>query len=245
VSAASADLDGLVRRYGLPQAAGDQLRRLAEAVAADPLAPTAVRELEAVVRQHLADSLVALELPLLAAPESVVDLGSGAGFPGLVLAIARPASKLVLLEAAAKKCAFIERAAASCSLSNVEVVHARAEAWPVGIARFEVATARAVGSLPLVLEYAAPLLRLGGSVIGWRGRRDRAGELAAGTAATELGLELGEVRRVLPFPGADHRHLHLAAKVAATPARFPRRPGIAAKRPLGSPGDNPSDRGQR
>jgi 16S rRNA (guanine527-N7)-methyltransferase len=241
----SVDLDALAGRYGLPPAAVDQLRGLVEAVASDPLAPTAIRDPDDVLRRHVADSLVALELPLLTSPIRAVDLGSGAGFPGLVLAVARPDSQLVLLESTARKCEFIERTAAACSISNVDVVQARAEAWPDGVGRFDVATARALGSLPVVLEYAAPLLRLGGSVIAWRGRRDPATEAAAAAAAAELGLELGEVRRVVPFPGAEHRHLHLARKIAETPPRFPRRAGMAAKRPLGSRGDNPSDRARR
>jgi 16S rRNA (guanine527-N7)-methyltransferase len=245
VTAPPAELRALGSRYGLPEAAVDQLRQLMELVEADPVAPTAVRDPQGVLRQHIADSLVALELSALASPGSVVDLGSGAGFPGLVLAIARPSSNLVLLESSARKCAFIERAVAACSVSNVEVVHARTEAWPQGIGRFDAATARALAPLPVVLEYAAPLLRRGGSVIAWRGRRDRAVELAAGVAGAELGLELGEVRRVVPFPGAEHRHLHVATKVAETPPRFPRRAGVAAKRPLGSPGGNPSDRVRR
>jgi 16S rRNA (guanine527-N7)-methyltransferase len=239
------DLDFLGRRYGLPSGAVEQLRELADFVASDPLAPTAVREPEAVLREHIADSLVALELPQLSSPGRVVDIGAGAGFPGLVLAIARPASSMVLLESSGRKSAFIERAAAACSLGNVEVVHARAEGWPEGAGRFDLATIRAVGSLSVVLEYAAPLLRFGGSIIAWRGRRDCSGELAAAAAAAELGLALGDVRRVVPFPGAEHRHLHSATKIAETPAGFPRRPGAAVKRPLGSQGHNPSDRPRR
>src|SRR5437588_213070 len=81
------------------------------------------------------------------------------------------------------------------------------------------------------VEYAAPLLRVGGTLVAWRGRRDREAEAAAVRAAERLGLEVGEVRRVRPFPGAEHRHLHLMLKVIETPRGFPRRPGIAAKRP--------------
>lgn len=239
------DLDSLGRRYCLPSAAVEQLRELADLVASDPLAPTGVREPEAVLRDHIADSLAALELPELSSPGRVVDIGAGAGFPGLVLAIARPDSSLVLLESSGRKCAFIARAAAACSVGNVEVVHARAEALPEGVARFDLATVRAVGSLSVVLEYAAPLLRLGGSIVAWRGRRDRPGELAAEAAAAELGLELGDVRRVVPYAGAEHRHLHSATKIVETPSGFPRRPGAAAKRPLGSQSRNPSDRARR
>jgi 16S rRNA (guanine527-N7)-methyltransferase len=228
------ELAGLADRHGLTEVQIDRLRCLAELVVSDPSAPTAVREPDKVVEDHIADSLVALDLPALAAPGRLVDIGAGAGFPGLVLAVARRATSVSLLEASARKCAFIERAAAHCGLRNVEVVHARAEDWPEGLGRFDVATARALAPLAVVFEYAAPLLRPGGSVVAWRGRRDLLAEAGAESAAAELGLELGEIRRVEPYPGAAHRHLHAARKVAPTPQEFPRRPGVARKRPLGA-----------
>ena len=239
------ELRNLAERYGLSHAAGDQLRSLLETVAADPLAPTAVREPERIIEDHIADSLVALELPELASPAEVVDIGAGAGFPGLALAVARPESRFALLEASARKCAFIERAVAGCGLLNARAVHARAEAWPDGLGYFDVATARAVGPLAVVLEYAAPLLRPGGSVVAWRGRRDATAESEAELAAVQVGLSHVEVRPVVPYPGAAHRHLHSASKVAATPAGFPRRPGAARKRPLGAREEAPSDRRRR
>jgi 16S rRNA (guanine527-N7)-methyltransferase len=96
-----------------------------------------------------------------------------------------------------------------------------------------VVVARALGSQPLVLEYAAPLLRVGGSLVDWRGRRDPREEARALAAAGELGMERAEVRRVTPFAGVRDRHLHVFVKTAPTPPRFPRRPGAARKRPLG------------
>lgn len=228
------DLADLADRHGLTETQVDQLRCLVDLVVSDPLAPTSVREPDRVIADHIADSLVALELPALAAPGRLVDVGAGAGFPGLVLAVARRATGVSLLEASTRKCAFMERAAARCGLRNVEVVHARAEDWREGLGRFDVATARAVAPLAVVLEYAAPLLRPGGSVVAWRGRRDLLAETGAESAAAELGLELGEIRRVEPYPGASHRHLHPARKVAPTPPEFPRRPGVARKRPLGA-----------
>ena len=214
-------------------------------VVSDGLAPTSVREPGRVLKDHIADSLVALELPEPAAAKSVVDIGSGAGFPGLVLAIARPESEVVLLEASARKCGFIERAAARCEVGNARPVHARAEAWPEGIGRFDLATARALAPLSAVLEYAAPLLRLGGAVIAWRGRRDREAEAVGERAAAALGLRLDGVRRVVPYSDAAHRHLHVATKVVETPAAFPRRPGAARKRPLGALDSGSSDRSRR
>ena len=231
----------LVERYSLPDRAEPALLALLESLATDPHAPTTIREPAKAVDTHLADSLVALELDQLSAARSVADLGSGAGFPGLPLAVALPGARFWLLESNVRKCAFIERARSAAGLANVEVVPVRAEVWPEGLARFELVTARAVARLAVVAEYAAPLLTLGGTLMVWRGRRDADDEDAANRAAAELGLESSSIHTVWPFPGAESRHLHLMSKVRETPDRFPRRPGVALKRPLGAP----SDRGRR
>ena len=199
----------------------------------DPHAPTTVRDPERVLEDHLADSLVALELEPMAGAGSAVDLGSGAGVPGLPLAIALPRASFALVESVGRKCAFIERAAAACSAANAEVVHARAESWRPGLGHFEVAVVRAVAALDVVVEYAAPLLAVGGWLVAWRGRRDVVGEVDAERAATILGMRATEVRPVRPYPQARDRYLHLFLKVRETPDRFPRRAGVAAKRPLG------------
>ncbi len=145
------------------------------------------------------------------------------------------------MESNARKCSFIERASVACGLTSTSVVRARAENWPEGLGRFDVVTARALAPLDVVAEYAAPLLRLGGTLVAWRGRRDPEAEAAAAPAAEQLGLDLAEPRPVRPYPSAEHRHLHLMLKTKPTPSPFPRRPGIARKRPLGS-SKAPSDR---
>ena len=139
---------------------------------------------------------------------------------------------MTLVESSARKCAFLERVVAACGIENADVVHARAESWPGGLGRFEVVTARALASLDVVTEYAAPLLVEGGTLVAWRVRRDLAEEAAAARAAAILGMQAAAVVEVTPYPGAHHRHLHLMSKVMATPERFPRRPGMARKRPL-------------
>ncbi len=113
------------------------------------------------------------------------------------------------------------------------MVHTRAESWPDGLAAFDVVTARALAPLSVVVEYAAPLLVLGGTLVAWRGRRDPAAERGAAAAAAEVGLEPGEIVAVQPYRAAQNRHLHLMSKVIQTPPGFPRRPGMALKRPLG------------
>jgi len=226
-------LHELAGRYGLSAEASTQLRRLHCLLVEDPLAPTAVRDPIKVVEDHLADSLVALELEPVRTAGALADLGSGAGVPGLPLAIALPLAGVALVESAKRKCAFLEGAVSECNVTNARVVHARAEAWPEGLAAFDLVTARALGPLEVVAEYAAPLLVLGGTLLAWRGARDATAEAAAARAAAELGLTIGEVVPVKPYPNVQNRHLHLMSKVTETPLGFPRRPGMALKRPLG------------
>jgi 16S rRNA (guanine527-N7)-methyltransferase len=226
-------LKQLVRRYALPTSALAPLHALVELLAADPAAPTALRDSQSVLDDHLADALVALELEPARAAATVADIGSGAGVPGLPLAIAKPKARFVLIESNRRKCAFVSRAAATCGLGNVEVVNERVEAWRGGMGRFELVTARAVAPLAVVAEYAAPLLVQGGSLIAWRGMRDPDAEAAATIAARKLGLRVIGVKAVAPYAGARRRHLHVFAKEKPTPPAFPRRPGMARKRPLG------------
>lgn len=228
------ELVSLVERYGLPSSAVSQLSALLDALAADLHAPTTIREPGRAVATHIADSLVALELPAVRAARAIADLGAGAGFPGLPLAIALPDADVALVESVARKCAFIRAAADAAGLTNVAVVAERAEGWRAGIGTRDLVTARALAPLAVVAEYAAPLLREGGVLAAWKGRRDPQEERDAAAAAEELGLEIAEIRPVQPYPGAEHRHLHVLRKVAPTPDRFPRRPGMARKRPLGA-----------
>jgi 16S rRNA (guanine527-N7)-methyltransferase len=229
-----ARLEALAARHGLAAGALAQLRSLLGLLLNDPLAPTAIRDPPKAVDDHLADSLVALEFGAVREAKDAADIGSGAGLPGLALAIALPASSFALVESASRKCEFLERAVSECGLANVEVVHARAEEWRSGLRRHDLVTARALAPLDVVAEYAAPLLRVGGALVAWRGRREPEAEAAAARAAQQLGLGAPEVREVFPYEGARHRNLYLMSKVMDTPARFPRRPGVALKRPLGA-----------
>jgi 16S rRNA (guanine527-N7)-methyltransferase len=222
----------LAVRYRLPEPASEQLRILLGLLVDDPLAPTAIRDRGRALDDHLADSLVALGLPEIRHARAMADLGSGAGLPGLPLAIALPDTTVTVVESSGRKCAFVERAVAACGLGNVEVEHARAEAWPDGLGRFDLVIARALAPLEVVVEYAAPLLAVGGTLVAWRGKRDPDAEASAAAAAALIGLEPGAVRAVTPYDGAHNRHLHLMSKVMETPEGFPRRPGMALKRPL-------------
>jgi 16S rRNA (guanine527-N7)-methyltransferase len=211
-----------------------QIDLILAALDADEHAPTAIREPERALQAHIADSLAALELDALSGARRIADLGSGAGFPGLALAVALPDAEVSLIESQTRKCEFLERLCTAAGVENARVVCTRAEEWGAGIGTNDAVLARALAPQAVVLEYAAPLLRVGGALVDWRGRRDQAAEREADRAAALLGLARDEVRRVIPFEGASDHHLHVFTKVAETPSRFPRRAGIARKRPLGS-----------
>lgn len=211
----------------------DQLDAVLGGLAEDEHAPTTVRDARLAIDVHLADSLAALELGAVRAADTIADLGAGAGFPGLVLAVAIPGAKVSLVESRVRKCAFIERLRATAAIENARVVCTRAEEWGEGISHHDLVVARALAAQPVVLEYAAPLLKIGGTLVDWRGKRVAQEEELADRAAEVLGLRRTEVRRVVPYEGAKDHHLHVFVKAEETPDRFPRRTGVAGKRPLG------------
>jgi 16S rRNA (guanine527-N7)-methyltransferase len=209
----------------------EPLERILALQASDPAASTTVRDPAEAVDRHVADSLVALDLAPVRAARSLADIGSGAGWPGLALAAALPAARVFLVESAIRHCRYLERAVSAGGFENVAIVHARVEEWACAC---DVVTARALAALPVVLEYAAPLLVEGGHVVAWKGAVHDGEADAGAAAASELGLELVEARRVEPYASARDHTLHVFRKIAPTPGRFPRRPGMAVKRPLGS-----------
>jgi 16S rRNA (guanine527-N7)-methyltransferase len=162
-------------------------------------------------------------------------VGSGAGFPGLPLKIACPDLRLTLLEATGKKAEFLTEVVNRLGLTDVTVLNARAEQAghdPAHRAAYDLAVARALAAMPVLAELTLPFVRPGGLVIAQKGEDPAAEVEAAQAAFHRLG---GRLRRVLPvsLPGlAAARHLVVVEKVAATPDRYPRRPGMPAKRPL-------------
>jgi 16S rRNA (guanine527-N7)-methyltransferase len=204
----------------------------------DPEAPVSSASQQEIATVHLADSLAGLEFSELRSAKCAADIGSGAGLPGLPLAAELPRISWDLVESRAKKCDFIERAAEEMGLTNVTVRPLRTEEFssdPEGRERFDLVTARAVGSLSTTAELASPLLRPGGHLLIWRGVRDQDAEESLERIATDkLALETVEVRAVSPYPASRDRHIHLLRKNGPTPKGLPRRPGMAAKRPFGA-----------
>ncbi|HEX8067431.1 MAG TPA: RsmG family class I SAM-dependent methyltransferase [Thermoleophilaceae bacterium] len=227
-------LKAALERHDAPLDAIGPLARILTALAAEPDPHTSVDPAHA-VDVHVADSLSGLAVAELRDAGAIADVGAGAGFPGLALAAVLPRARVDLIESAGRKAAVVERLARAGGLANARPVCARVEEWAAqdGNGAYDAATARAVGPLAVLAEYAAPLLRHGGVLVAWKGARDAAEESAAARAAAQLGLEPVAVLPVTPYPDSRNRHLHVYSKVRETPAGFPRRPGMAAKRPLG------------
>lgn len=184
---------------------------------------------------HVEDSLTGLGVADLRAAARIADLGAGAGFPGLVLAVALPAAQVDLIESVGRKCDFIRRAAAVAGLANATVVHARSEDWAKGAGReaYDAVTARAVGRLATLAELASPLLRPNGALIAWKGRRDPDEESQLDRAASGLAMTPERIVAVGERAGSRHRHLHVIRKTGPTPGNLPRKAGVAKKRPKG------------
>lgn len=226
------DLDRLAAPFGVGPEGLAALEALLVLLAEDDTAPTTVRNRERALHAHVGDALSGLLVPELEAASRVADLGAGAGVPGLVLAAARPRMHVVEVESTGRKCAFMERAIAAMGLANAEVACDRAESWRAGRGRCDAVTARALAPLPVIVEYAAPLLRDGGALVAWKAEPDTA-EVADGDAAAEvLGLAPARVLTAPARPHADRRSLYVYLKVRSLPNGYPRRPGIARKRPI-------------
>ena len=197
------------------------------------------RDRHQIILDHLVDSLSCIAATELQWDTCLIDVGAGGGLPGLPLSIARPDLRVTLLEAKGKKVRFLEYVRTELNLGNLIVLHARAEAAGRDARyreAFDLAAARALAALPVVLEYCAPLVRIGGEVLAMKGRLQEE-ELSRGVAAArELGAELSETlpinyRAQLP---QKERRLVVFNKVSTSPSTFPRRVGLARKRPLGT-----------
>lgn len=214
----------------------DRLRALVEILLREnqKLNLTSVREPDLAWAKHILDSLQVLETGLFESAVRVVDVGAGAGFPGLPLAIERPQIHLTSLEATRKKCEFIESTMRELEIQGA-VLNARAEVAgqdQKSRAQFDVAVCRAVGSLPEVLELCLPLVKVSGHVVLWRG--ENAPEEAREHVQV-LGKLGGRCVQVLGYSLPEHPtryHLAVVEKIKSTPGGFPRRDGLPKSKPL-------------
>jgi 16S rRNA (guanine527-N7)-methyltransferase len=228
------DASPLLDRF-LNEAQRTTITRVLELLENERASVSSVTEPGRAWKVHVADSLTGLEFEQLRGASRIADIGSGAGFPGLVLAVALPDARVDLIESVGRKCAFIQRAIETAGIGNARVLNARSEDLAKGEAReaYDAVTARAVGRLATLAELASPLLEDGGVLVAWKGKRDADEEAQLERAAPALAMEPREIRHVGPFAGSEHRHLHLVRKVGPTPKDLPRRPGMAKKRPRG------------
>ena len=184
---------------------------------------------------HVVDSLTGLEVAELRAASRIADIGAGAGFPGLVLAVARPAAHVDLIESVGRKCEFMRRAADAAGIANVGILNTRSEdlATAEGREAYDAVSARAVGRLSTLAELASPLLKPNGVLVAWKGRRDEDEENQLLNAGEALAMLPETILDVGDRAGSQHRHLHVIRKSGPTPPNLPRKPGIAKKRPKG------------
>lgn len=196
---------------------------------------TAIRERDQIRTKHFLDSLTCLIAFGDQKPSSLIDVGTGAGFPGIVLKIMLPKMKLTLVESVGKKVGFCEHVVQELKLEQVTVLKMRAEEIgndPQHRERYDWAVARAVAQLPILAEYLLPLVKLGGKMLAQKGETGPAEAQRAERAIKILG---GHLRQLTPLnlPGVvEDRYLIVVDKVAATPHDFPRRIGIPSKTPL-------------
>lgn len=197
----------------------------------------------AILDDHISDSLSCLLFEPLRRAGSLVDVGSGAGLPGVPLGLALGGIDVMLIESTAKKVKFIESAASAMNMTNLRVLSERAEL--VGRSDlyreyFDVATARALAPLDVLAEYCLPLVKVGGHVVAMKGRVQE-DEIQSGKAALEvLGGELSTIVEVTRPPEYErkHRNLVILKKTSRTPEKYPRRVGVPAKNPLGRKVEN-------
>lgn len=196
---------------------------------------TAIKDPEKIRIKHFLDSLTCICGLRDTSMERVIDIGSGAGFPGLPLKIIYPGMHLTLVESVGKKVNFCRHVVQTLGLEGVEVIQERAEILGQSRAfreKYDWAIARAVAIMPVLMEYLLPLVRVGGAAMAMKGESGPAEAHAAEHAIRVLG---GHLRKLMPItlPGVvDERYLLIVDKVAATPSGFPRRTGIPTKKPL-------------
>lgn len=196
------------------------------------------RDLERIVLDHVLDSLSCfLHAPLWEA-RRLADVGSGGGLPGIPTSIVRPDLRTTLIESTGKKADFLRYAAERLGLETLDVINARVEdVGRMGEQRgaYAVVTSRAVASLSVLAEYCVPLLEVGGNAVAMKARVERDEYEEGRRAADALGARIDRIDRVamLPEVGEKQRNLVILEKIRETPARYPRRAGVVARRPLG------------
>lgn len=196
---------------------------------------TAVRDPHTIIERHFYDSLTCTAVTGDLNSRALIDIGTGAGFPGLPLKIAFPQLQLTLVESSAKKTDFLRTIVAELNLSQVQILAERAETvarLPAHRAQYDWAVARAVSDMRVLAEYLLPFCRLGGHMLAQKGENAVPDAAVAASAIHQLGGGEAQLHPVsLPSKPNPH-YLVVVQKIAATPEKYPRRAGMASKRPL-------------
>ena len=220
-----------------PWLAGDLqecLEPMLDMLTAAPASLSSVTNPDEARRVHLSDSLSGLQVDEVGLAQRITDLGAGAGFPGIPLAMARPEARFTLLDSVGKKVRFMREVIDRLKLDNAVAVHERSEDWASGdgAEASDLVTARAVAPLEALAELASPLLETGGSLVAWKGEREPGGEEKLAALEERLAMRLDRVVAVRPYRGSRERHIYVVRKTAETPPNLPRRAGMVRKRPL-------------
>src|SRR5512135_134597 len=196
---------------------------------------TAIRDAESIRTKHFLDSFSCVLAWKASPPDRLIDVGTGAGFPGIPLKILYPNLRLTLVESVGKKAMFCQHIVRVLGLEHVDVIQTRAESLgqsPQHREKYDWAVARAVANLNVLGEYLLPLVKVGGRALAQKGE---SGPAEAQSAEKAMGLLGGKLKQIIPvnLPGvADDRYLVVVEKIAATPPKYPRKPGIPVKQPL-------------
>ncbi|HHW56267.1 MAG TPA: 16S rRNA (guanine(527)-N(7))-methyltransferase RsmG [Clostridia bacterium] len=196
---------------------------------------TAITEEKEIVIKHFLDSLFVIKSGKIKGNEKIIDVGTGAGFPAIPLKIVFPDLKATLLDSLQKRINFLERVASELNLREIELVHGRAEELGKNFAyreKFDIATARAVAPLNILLEYALPFVKVGGYFIALKGKEIEEEVKNSGKSLKELNGKIEEIIQIpLPFSDIIH-HLIIIEKEGTCPLKYPRRSNVIKRTPL-------------
>lgn len=196
---------------------------------------TGITESEAIYDKHFADSLTCILSEKIKDGDKVIDVGTGAGFPGMPLKIYNPTLKMTLLDSLNKRINFLTEVADQCDLEDIEFIHGRAEDFGQDLSyreQYDIVVSRAVAELPILLEFCTPFLKVGGYFIAQKGLKCDEEVALAANALEKLNLEVEAIKAVNTSEETKNHYLIIIKKIAATDSKYPRRAGKPVKKPL-------------